>query len=44
MTVQRLRPSLLGYGDVHSGGLDGHEFARTRKARLWLRDDSDGEP
>ena len=50
VTVQRLRPVLLGSGDVHSGGLDGESSLRRRlrsggvKARPWpRRDDEDDE-
>jgi hypothetical protein len=49
VTVQRLRPTLVGCGDVHAGGLDGASgYSRGRcqsqepGARLWLHD-GDGD-
>jgi hypothetical protein len=48
--VQRIRPLLLGGGDVHAGGLDGGAgLSRGRcqspapRAGLWLRDGDDGK-
>lgn len=46
LTVQRLRPVLLGYGDMHSGGLDGHHAhrvdSRPPEGLLWINE-SDNE-
>lgn len=43
VTVQRLKPVLLGFGDVHDGGLDGGLFSgnwssQATRTRLWLND------
>lgn len=49
VTVQRLRPLLLDFGDVHAGGLDGARAWRQRgsrsgsrelrRNRLWVSED-----
>lgn len=49
VTVQSLRPVLLGSGDVHAGGLDGASSLRRRlrptglKETLWLHESEDDE-
>lgn len=49
VTVQRLRPVLLGSGDIHAGGLDGASSLRRHlrstglKETLWLHGSEDEE-